>query len=107
MLSTEKQRAKSAADTEAFSGLLRAYMNARNRNLTEFVLLRVDLGAKKWDDASREIVKALRNSDYMGQLSDGQFYVLLSNTSPNNAGFVMNRFDKMGFPSEIQGNMEV
>ena len=94
-------------ETEAFAGLLRAYMNARNRNLTEFVLLRVDLGEKKWDDASREIVKALRNSDYMGQLSDGEFYVLLSNTSPNNAGFVMNRFDKMGFPSEIQGNMEV
>lgn len=94
-------------ETEAFAGLLRAYMNARNRNLTEFVLLRVDLGEKKWDDASREIVKALRNSDYMGQLSDGEFYVLLSNTSPSNAGFVMNRFDKMGFPSEIQGNMEV
>lgn len=94
-------------ETDAFASLLRAYMNARNRNLTEFVLLRVDLGSKKWDEASYEIVKALRNSDYMGQLSDGNFYVLLSNTSPDNASFVMNRFSKMGFPSEIQGNMEV
>ena len=94
-------------ETEAFTGLLRAYMNARNRNLTEFVLLRVDLGSKKWDEASYEIVKALRNSDYMGQLSDGNFYVLLSNTSRDNASFVINRFEKMGFPAEIQGNMEV
>ena len=94
-------------ETEAFTGLLRAYMNARNRNLTEFVLLRVDLGSKKWDEASYEIVKALRNSDYMGQLSDGNFYVLLSNTSRDNASFVINRFEKMGFPAEVQGNMEV
>ena len=73
-----------------------------NKNLTEACVLRVDIGGKAVTEAGDDIVKVIRNSDYMGTLSDGNFYVLLSNTSPDNASFVINRFKEIGYQSVIQ-----
>ena len=43
----------------------------------------------------------LRQTDYIGTLSDGGLYALLSNTSMQDAQFVMKRFEEIGFKSHI------
>ena len=105
MQALENERYKggsSVLETAAFTTLLRAYTNAMNKNLTEACVLRVDIGDNSVTDAGDDIVKVIRNSDYMGTLTDGNFYVLLSNTSPDNASFVINRFKEIGYPAVIQ-----
>ena len=48
---------------------------------------------------SEKIYKHLRQTDIMG-LSDDGLMILLSNTSPSDAEFVKDRFDKLGIDTE-------
>ncbi|MCR4841886.1 MAG: NAD(P)-dependent oxidoreductase [Eubacterium sp.] len=76
---------------EAFSSLLKAFVNAQRNSLTVVTVVAID-----GDPESKELVEKLdrltRASDYLGLHSDGKLYVLLSNTDEENSGFVMNRF---------------
>lgn len=90
---------------DAFTTLLKAYLNAMKKDLTEACILQPDIGGKTVEEAGNDIVKILRNTDYLGQLADGNLYILLSNTNTENASFVTERLQKIGYPAVIREGM--
>lgn len=99
-------------ESEAFTSLVTAYLNAQRRGLTECIILEITpVGAVSEDgtvtasvdnvESANIIASKLRNSDYVGEMSDGKLYVLLSNTSDSGADIIRNRFRDMGFESKI------
>ena len=104
MEALEEQRylaGTSVLEQEAFKTLLRAYVQAARRGLTEITVLKIHAGEKTLEQVAPELNKALRNSDYMGQLDDGELYVMLSNTNLSNAKYVVDRFETMSYPSKV------
>lgn len=88
-------------EKEAFTALVTAYLRAQNKGLTECTVLKVDIGERDHMDAGKELVAKLRQSDYMGSLEDGGLYALLSNTSVEDAQYVIKRFEEAGYRSSI------
>ena len=84
-------------ETEAFGNLVQAYLRAGNKNLTECTILQIDVPKQKQEEAADVLTQLMRQSDYIGQLSDGNLYVLLSNTDQKDADFVIQRFEKAGY----------
>lgn len=103
-------------EQEAFSSLMRVFLDARGKQLTECVVLRLfpleeenetihqgetgliptdPLSAKnaleRYEDAAKELTSKIRNSDYIGVLEDGNMYILLTNTTIEDAAYVMER----------------
>ncbi len=94
-------------ETEAFSNLVEAYLRARNKNLTECTILRIDVQENRQEEAAVALTKLMRQSDYIGKLSDGNLYALLSNTERKDADFVIRRFDKAGYKSWVKEGTEL
>lgn len=90
-------------EADAFTTLVRAYLNARDRNLTECTLLLVEPG-KAMDDraVSDTLSPMVRQTDYLGKLKDGQLHALLSNTNAKDAEYVRKRFQEKGFFCEVE-----
>ena len=88
-------------ETGAFSSLMKAYLTAQSRGLTECTVLKVEANPKTSREAGKQLVSKLRQSDYMGTLADGGLYALLSNTSHKDAEYVIRRFKEAGFASYI------
>lgn len=88
-------------DAEAFAGLLHAYQTASEKGLTECVVLRVLPQNETAGETGQRLAQKLRQTDYVGILSDGQLYVLLSNTNSETARFVVERFRESGFETEV------
>ena len=78
-----------------------AYLKARNRGLTECTLLAVNVGERDHMEAAGLLAGKLRQSDYIGTLSDGGLYTLLANTSRKDAEYVIRRFAELGYESRI------
>lgn len=89
-------------EEEAFSSLARAYMNAKAKGLTECTIVRIDTTEDNYQQAGAIIGGKLRNTDYLGRMSDGNLHVLLSNTNQKDAEFVLKRFAETGYHCEIQ-----
>lgn len=79
---------------EAFSGLLKAFLDARSRGLTDCTLLRCG-GEDPLSKADR-IRSLLRQTDYLGMLDDQGLYLLLSNTGREDARIVCDRMKEKG-----------
>ena len=92
-------------ETEAFSGLVRAYLEAQKKDLTVCTLLKVDVDSVRQDEAGQALAAKLRQSDYIGTMKDGCLYALLSNTSSSDARIVMERFQQVGYASEMVANV--
>ena len=92
---------------DAFKPLVKAYMDAEAKNLVECVLLKIDADPGQYSQVDRSMSKKLRDSDYLGFLSDGRLYVLLTNTTKETVGFVQERFQQNGYSTEIVEKMEV
>lgn len=88
-------------ETDAFTSLLDAYMKAESRGLTECTVLKVDADPASYVEAGKMLSAKLRQTDYIGTLNDGGLYALLSNTSNEDAGYVIRRFADAGFSSKI------
>lgn len=91
----------------AFTSLVKAYLQARSKELTECTMIAVDTGGMAQEEASRILKHKVRQSDYLGRLNDGNLYVLLSNTSQEDADFVKKRFVDAGFACEIQEEISI
>lgn len=87
--------------TEAFQILVNAYLKARNRGLTECTLLAVKVETGNHLEAAGLLGSKLRQSDYIGTLSDGGLYTLLANTNGKDAEYVIRRFAELGYESSI------
>ena len=64
-------------------------------------MLRILIEPKNYFDASAELTLRLRANDHIGTLYDGNLYVLLANTTPQEAMFVVRRFAEMGYETEM------
>lgn len=89
-------------DADAFESLVKAYLTARNKGLTECTILEIDIEGKNLEKCGSELAGLMRQSDYIGKMSDGRLCALLSNTDSKDAEFVMKRFEKTGYKSEIR-----
>lgn len=90
--------------TEAFQTLVKAYLTARNRGLTECTLLAVKVEENDHMEAAKLLAGKLRQSDYIGTLEDGRLYTLLANTNGGDAEYVIQRFAELGYESSIVAN---
>lgn len=89
-------------EKEAFASLVKAYILAERKGLTDCMVLQV-VGSGKINNlyASEKIQPILRENDYIGRLSDGQLYILLANTNRDEASFVIDRLAKQGYECQI------
>jgi hypothetical protein len=94
-------------ESEAFGSLVRAYMGARRRNLTECAILAIDAGEDSQEKVAATLGKLLRQTDFMGKLQDGGLYALLSNTNNESAHFVIKRFADAGYHTYLQEEVMV
>ena len=88
-------------ETDAFTILSRAYVQAEQKGLTECTLIRILIEPQNYFDAGAELTLRLRGNDHIGTLEDGNLYVLLANTTKQEAMFVIRRFAEMGYETEI------
>ncbi len=94
-------------EKNAFDSLVKAYLNAQRKGLTECTLLCISVTDGDMDAAGAKISKLLRNTDYLGELDDGNLYVLLPNTPPDNAHVVVERFAENGLDAIVRKDMSV
>lgn len=87
--------------TDAFTTLVNVHMQASNRGLTECTLLRILTETGNPVEDGKILITKLRLSDYVGTLSDGKLYVLLTNTSKSESSYVTRRFTELGYASEF------
>lgn len=88
-------------EPEAFTSLVKAYQKAKKRNLTECTLLQIKALPEEYEQAGEVLMKNLRQSDYLGAMTDGRLYVLLANTVRQEAEIVVSRFKAAGYESRI------
>ncbi len=86
---------------EAFEPMVQAYMDAELKNLVECVFLKVCVSQEHLLEIDEKMTAHLRDSDYLGMMPDGNLYVLLTNTTRENAGLVQERFEKNGYNTEV------
>lgn len=88
-------------DAQAFKTLLNAYTGARKKGLADCSVIRVNARDKDLKAVSLELQKLFRASDYLGSMDDGNLYVLLANTSTEDAGYVTARIEEAGYSYEM------
>lgn len=86
----------------AFSQLVRAFFEAKEKKLTECALLEIRTEDRGYEQAAQALGANIRSSDYMGVMGDGKLYVLLSNTDAENARMVRERFARSGYDSLLR-----
>ncbi len=84
-------------EESAFTLLAKAFFDAREKGLTEYVLLEILAEGENYEKVAGTLGSSIRQSDYMGILNGGRLYVLLSNTNRENAGGIMERFRSAGY----------
>ena len=88
-------------EKKAFLQLSQAFFSAQDQGLTECSLLEVSVPDKNYVNAAAALSKSTRQTDYMGAAGNGTLHVLLANTSPENAAFVIDRFRAAGYESRL------
>lgn len=86
---------------EAFEHLVKAFFEARDKGLTECVLLEIPTKGKSHLEIAGLVEKNIRRSDYIGQMQDGKLYALLCNTDEDGAMRVIWRFKEAGYKTHI------
>ncbi len=87
---------------EAFTRLVLAFFEARNKGLTECALLEVQTRNQSYEHVADALSDSIRSTDYFGVLENGKLYALLSNTDKNNVGSVIERFRLAGYDSLLK-----
>lgn len=87
---------------DAFTLLVRAFLEAKSKGLTECTLLEIVTGYQGYEQASALLAGSIRQTDYMGTMEGGKLYILLSNTDLENAEGVRDRFRRLGYESVLK-----
>lgn len=85
----------------AFTILVKAFLEAKARGLTECALMEVMLGYQGYEKVSTSLACSIRLTDYMGLLDNGKLYILLCNTDTKNAEVVQERLQELGHDCRI------
>ncbi len=88
-------------DEDAFTHLAKAYSDAKDKGLTEYMLLEILTGGENYERVGRAVGSAIRQTDYLGILRGGRLYVLLANTNRESVGGVIGRFEDLGYECRI------
>lgn len=88
-------------DEGAFTQLARAFLDARDKGLTEYVLLEIQAEGSNYEQVAVTLGSAIRQTDYLGILKGNRLYALLTNTGKENVGGVIERFQKAGYSCVI------
>ncbi len=88
-------------EADAFTSLVKAYLSAQQKGLTECALVSIPVDAEGMTEAATEIIKKMRSSDYIGEFEDHSLYALLSNTDKEGAEYVIGRFEEAGYTAEL------
>lgn len=87
---------------KTFRILLKAFLEAKEKGLTECVLVEFEMGYRDYKSISLQVACKIRLTDYMGVLNGGKFYILLANTDIKSAEIVQERFRALGFTSVLK-----
>lgn len=90
---------------DAFGQLVRAFFGAKVNGLTECAML--EIVTEDYRQAADTLGRNMRQTDFMGILSDGSFCILLSNTDEKNAEGVIERFRNAGYICRLREGSEV
>ncbi len=85
----------------AFTILVKAFLEAKAKGLTECALMEVMLGYQGYEEVSTALACNIRLTDYMGLLDNGKLYILLCNTDSKNAEVVQERLQDLGHDCKI------
>ena len=88
-------------ECSAFTSLVQAYKRAKERNLAECTLLTLLVPQEQYREAGESLSRQLRASDYLGILEDRNLYILLANTTQEDAEFVQEKLKNTGYESRI------
>ncbi|NOU84525.1 NAD-dependent epimerase/dehydratase family protein [Paenibacillus sp. LMG 31460] len=81
---------------EVFADILASKQVANAKHGVEFMLLTPIETFDVTDETPQKVSRFLRETDYLGMSMDGKLLVLLSNSSQEEASFVLNRFEQNG-----------
>ena len=95
------QNDRSALCAEEFEELVNIYREAGEKNLTEYILLRVDPTQSDMERAGIIISGTLRVTDYFGYRNDGSLYILLTGTDRKDSGFMRKNLEEKGICTVI------
>ncbi|MCR4946883.1 MAG: NAD(P)-dependent oxidoreductase [Lachnospiraceae bacterium] len=108
LLALEKERYESETkilSTDAFEQLIRAYLAAEKKHITEVVVLHIYSEGESIAKTAEKAGPMFRTSDYLGTMK-GELYALLSNTTADEARMVVDRLQVNGLESEIVWDYE-
>lgn len=108
MVSFRKQNyleGSSVLNEEAFTNLVKTFLEARDKGLAECTLLEINLGYEDYEPVSRKLACDIRQTDYMGIMDGRKLYILLTNTDTKNAEVVQKRLQKIGYRSMVKENV--
>lgn len=88
-------------EESAFTLLAKAFFDAREKGLTEYVLLEILAEGENYEKVAGTLRSSIRQTDYLGVLNGGRLYVLLSNTNRENVGGIMERFRNAGYGCRV------
>ncbi len=86
----------------AFRVLVNAFLEAKEKGLTECALVEVDMGYEDYEEVSTQVACNIRQTDYMGLMEGEKLYILLANTDMKNAEVVQERLRKLGYESTLK-----
>lgn len=105
MVSFRKQNyleGSNVLNEEAFTALVKTFLEAKAKGLAECTLLEVILGYEDYEPVSKKLACDIRQTDYMGIIDGRRLYILLTNTDAKNAEVVQKRLQKIGYRSLIK-----
>lgn len=90
-------------DQKAFEEIIDNEKYARELNMSQFTILEIERNGKDLDEWNELLKGTIRNSDYLGILSEQKLGILLTNTESADTLYVKERLKNKGIDSVIGG----
>lgn len=91
----------SVLEEQAFTQLAKAFFDAKDKGLTEYILLEIFTNDWNRGYAADMLGRTMRQTDYLGLFKGGRLYALLPNTTKDNVGGIIERFRALGYECRI------
>lgn len=88
-------------EEEAFTHLAKAFFDAKDKGLTEYILLEIFTNERTYEYVGDTLGSTMRQTDYLGLFKGGKLYALLPNTNRENVGGIIERFHELGYECRI------
>lgn len=92
-------------DEGAFTLLAKAFSDAKEKGLTEYVLLEILTDGENYEKVAGTLGNSMRQTDYLGMLKGGRLFALLSNTNRDNISGIVERFRNAGYECRVEEAM--